>query len=172
MAVRHLVTADELERTGSKDFELVRGELVPVTPAGYQHGALAAFLTTEISTFARAHDLGRVFVEVGYKLFSNPDTVRGPDVSFLSRDRHAALKRRQGFIHGVPALAVEVVSFDKTQAELFAKASEYLAAGTPLVWVVAPDSRQVTVHRPGQAVVTLSPTSWTAPTCSRGLCSL
>jgi Uma2 family endonuclease len=156
MAVRHLVTAEELERMGSKDFELVRGELVPVTPAGYQHGALAAFLTIELGAYVQSHNLGRVFVEVGYKLFSNPDTVRGPDVSFLSRDRHAALKRRRGFIHGVPDLAVEVVSFDKTLAELFAKAGEYLEAGTPLVWVVDPDTRQVAVHRPGQAVATLS----------------
>lgn len=47
MVLRHLVTAEELERMGSPDFgyQLVRGELVPVTPAGGHHGALAAFLT-------------------------------------------------------------------------------------------------------------------------------
>ena len=101
MAVRHLVTARELERMGRADLELVRGELVPVmTPAGEQHGTLAAFLTAELWAFVRAHDLGRVYVEVGYKLFSDPDTVRGPDVSFVSRKRQTTAKRRRGFIHG------------------------------------------------------------------------
>ncbi len=52
MAVRHLVTARELERMGRADLELVRGELVAVmTRAGEQHGTLAAFLTVEIGTF-------------------------------------------------------------------------------------------------------------------------
>ena len=152
MVVRHLVTAEELERVGADDFELVRGELVPVTPAGYRHGALAAFLTIEVGAVVRRHDLGRVFVEVGYKLFSNPDTVRGPDVSFLSRDRHAKLQRRPGFIHGAPDLAIEVVSFDKTLAELSAKAAEYLEGGTGLVWVVDPETRQVLVVIPGRMV--------------------
>ncbi len=157
MGVWHLVTADELERMGREDLELVRGVLVPVmTPAGERHGALAAFLTMELGLFARAKNLGRVYVEVGYRLFTNPDTVRGPDVSFVSRERRAAQPRRKGFVHGIPDLAVEIVSIDKTMAELAAKAAEYLEAGTPLVWVVDSDSRHVHVHRPGQPVLVLS----------------
>src|SRR2546422_467341 len=43
MGARHPVTAEQLERMGERDFdfELVRGDLVPVTPAGREHGALA-----------------------------------------------------------------------------------------------------------------------------------
>lgn len=158
MAVRHLVTAEELERMGSPDFgfELVRGELVPVTPAGREHGALTAFFITELSSFVRPRDLGRVYNELGFKLFSNPDTVRAPDVSYVSRDREASFKGRRGFVKGVPDLAVEIVSFDKTVAEVSVKAADYLKAGTPLVWVVDPDSRKVLVYRPGRGVRTLS----------------
>lgn len=157
MASQHLVTADELERMGREDLELVRGMLVPVmTPAGEQHGALAAFLTVELGTFVRANDLGRMYVEVGYRLFTNPDTVRGPDVSFVSRERAATQPRRRGFIHGIPDLAVEIASMDKTMADLAVKAAEYLEAGTALVWVVDPESRQVLVHRRGFPTLTLS----------------
>lgn len=157
MVTRHLVTADQLERMGREDLELVRGELVPVmTPAGEQHGTLAAFLTAELWSFVRAHNLGRVYVEVGYKLFSNPDTVRGPDVSFVSRTRAAAPPRRRGFIHGVPDLAIEIASTDKPMAELTTKAGEYLTAGTRVVWLVDPETRRVHAHRPGQPVLTLS----------------
>ena len=158
MAARHLVTADELQRMGREDLELVRGELVPVmTPAGEQHGALAAFLTMEIGTFARAHDLGRVYVEVGYRLFSDPDTVRGPDVSFVSRKREATTRRRDGFIRGAPDLAIEIASSDKPMTQLTAKAAEYLEAGTRLVWVVDAEQRDARVYRVDGSEVLLGP---------------
>jgi len=145
---------------GSPDFgfELVRGELVPVTPAGREHGALTAFFIAELTAFVRARNLGRVYNELGFKLFTNPDTVRAPDVSFVSWDREAAFKGRKGFVPGAPNLAVEIVSFDKTVEGVSAKGAEYLEAGTRLAWVVDPDTRQVMVHRRGQAVLTQSPT--------------
>jgi Uma2 family endonuclease len=157
MHVEHLVTADQLEQMRRSDLELVRGVLVPVmTPAGGEHGALAGFLAVELGTFVRAHRLGRVYVEVGYKIFSHPDTVRGPDLSFVSAKREAAAPYRRGFIHGAPDLAVEIVSQDKTVAQLSAKAREYLKAGTLLVWVVDPPTRTVRVHQPGRRVATLA----------------
>jgi len=157
MAVRSLVTAEELERMGREDVELVRGELVPVmTPAGEEHGTLAAFLTAELWTFVRAHNLGRVYVEVGYKLFSDPDTVRGPDVSFVSAKRKPTAKPRRGFIRGAPDLAIEIVSSEKPVAQVTAKALEYIEAGTLRVWVVDPHPREVRIYQPGQPVLTLS----------------
>ena len=157
MALEQLVTADQLEQLHRPDLELVRGVLVPVmTPAGGEHGALAALLAMELGAFVRARRLGRVYVEVGYKIFSNPDTVRGPDLSFVSTGREAAASYRRGFIHGAPDLAIEIVSQDRTLEQLTAKAREYLQAGTLLVWVVDPPSRAVRVHQPGRRVVTLS----------------
>jgi len=157
MSTGHLVTADELERMGRGDLELARGVLVPVmTPAGERHGTLAAFLTVELGTFVRARKLGRLYVEVGYRLFTNPDTVRGPDVSYVSRERAATQPRRRGFIHGIPDLAIEITSADKSLADLALKAAEYLEAGTALVWVVDAESRQVLVYGPGLPAATLS----------------
>jgi Uma2 family endonuclease len=153
MSVRQVVTAEQLERTGRKDLELVRGELVPVTPAGFKHGALAGFLTIELGAYARAHACGRVLVETGFRLFTDPDTVRGPDVSYLSRERQETLPRRGGFVHGVPDLAIEVVSMEKTPEQLASKAREYITAGTPMVWVVDPEARQVTVYRGREVMV-------------------
>ena len=156
MAARHLVTARELERMDREDLELVRGVLVPVmTPAGEQHGTLAAFLTAELWAFGRAHDLGRVYVEVGYQLFNDPDTVRGPDVSFVSKHRRPPAKPRRGFVHGAPVLAIEIASADKPVKQLTAKAAEYVEAGTRLVWVVDPDRRRVRVYGPHQPARTL-----------------
>jgi Uma2 family endonuclease len=152
-----LVTAAQLEQMGREDLELVRGVLVPVmTPAGGEHGALAALLARRIGVFVEDHDLGRVYVEVGYKLSANPDTVRGPDLSFVSVEREAVARFRRGFIHGAPDLAIEIVSQDRSLAELTVKAGEYVAAGTLLVWVVDPRTRTVQAHQPGRPVATLS----------------
>lgn len=151
MATQRLVTAEELENMGEMDFgyELVRGELVPVSPAGDRHAELAAVVTGALFAFVRPRHLGVVHVEAGYILARNPDTVRGPDVAFISRERRRAVGgRRRGFIPGAPDVAVEVRSSDKTFAELQAKAAEYLDAGTRLVWLVDPPSQTVHVHEP------------------------
>ena len=158
MGARHPVTAEQLERMGERDFdfELVRGDLVPVTPAGREHGALAMGLGARLWAFVEAHGLGRAYAaETGYILHRDPDTVRAPDVSFVSSDREAAMGSWSGFIAGPPDLAVEVRSPDDSQAELLRKAADYLEAGSRLVWIVDPASRQVHVHRPGQATLTL-----------------
>ncbi|MBI3983186.1 MAG: Uma2 family endonuclease [Gemmatimonadetes bacterium] len=152
MAAHQLVTAEELERMGHQDFgyELVRGELVPVSPAGDRHGSLAALMAAALIAFVRPRHLGVVHVGAGYILARSPDTVRGPDVAFISRKRLAALGgRRRGFIPGAPDLAVEVRSADKTFAELQAKAAECLQAGTRLVWLVDPPSQAIHIHQPG-----------------------
>jgi Uma2 family endonuclease len=153
MATHQLVTAEELERMGSRngDYELVRGVLVPVTPPGPDHGELAAYLSAQLVAFTRPRRLGTVYVESGYVLFRGPDTVRGPDVSFLSPERAAQVKGRRGFVPFAPDLAVEVRSPDDSPADLSAKAQDYLDAGARLVWVVDPPARTVQVREPGRA---------------------
>lgn len=148
MATKPLVTAEELERMGEQGFgyELVRGELVPVSPPGEEPGELAARIAAELLGFVRARRLGRVYVESGYILFRNPDTVRGPNVSFVSRARRGEVPNRRGFVPVAPDLAVEIRSPDGTLTELSAKVQEYLDAGARLVWVVDPPSQTVQVH--------------------------
>ena len=158
MATHQLVTAEQLERMGNLDvdYELVRGVLVPVTPPGPEHGELAAYLAARLVAFTRPRRVGTVYVESGYVLFRGPDTVRGPDVSFLSRERAAQVKGRRGFVPFAPELAVEIRSPENTLAELSAKARDYLEAGTRLVWIVDPPSHTAQVHEPGKAPRLLS----------------
>ena len=159
MAVRRLVTAEELEQMGEQDFgfELVRGELVPVSPAGEEHGRLVMRLAARLATFVEAHGLGVVYAaETGFVLARNPDTVRGPDVSFVRRERFRQVGGRRGFVPGAPDLAVEVRSPDNTLAELAVKAADYLSGGARLVWIVDPRRQRVYVHRPGRKVEALS----------------
>ena len=136
-----LITADELARMRDGDeFELVRGKLVRVIPPNAPHGRIAVEIGARLLAFVKARGLGTVLGETGYVVERGPDTVRGPDVSFV-RVRHADLPDT-GFIGRAPTLAVEIVSPRNTKRQLLGKAAEYIAAGAELVWIV--DSRKQT----------------------------
>ncbi len=97
--------------------------------------------------------LGLVFTDVGFRLAEDPDTVRGPDIAFVSASRLRSGFPR-GFFPGAPDLAVEVVSPGDKAGELQEKIREYLSSGVRLVWLADPRSQTVTAYRPsGEAHV-------------------
>lgn len=156
---KDLVTAEELWAlsTGGKKYELVKGELVEMTPPGGTHGKTAVRLSTRLQTFVEAKQLGEVMVESGYRLTSQPDTVRGPDISFLAAQNMPAEGLPEDYIPGAPDLAVEIVSPGDTAAEVQEKVQDYLTHGTRLVWIVYPRQRVVIVHYPDGMAKTLHP---------------
>ena len=96
---------------------------------------------------ASAHNLGSVYAaETGYRLEHDPDTVRAPDVSFVSRDRLPPEGESDRYWPFAPDLAVEVVSPSDTVSEVQEKVMDYIAAGTRLVWVAHPKTRTVTEY--------------------------
>ena len=99
-----------------------------------------------LETFATEHGLGEVFGEAGYLLARNPDTVRGPDLSFVSRERLAAFDDSR-FFEGAPDLAVEIHSPSNRPYQVRAKVADYLAAGCRIVWIVDPERQTVTTYR-------------------------
>ena len=147
-STKTLVTAQQLLEMGSDTrFELVRGELVPMSPVGKDHGSLVALLLSWLVPFVRKTKLGWYGTERGFVLARDPDVVRAPDVYFLARAREVSTKGL-GFYEGAPDLAVEVLSASDRASEVQIKVREYLAAGTPLAWVVDPWSKTVTVYHP------------------------
>lgn len=144
------VTAQELlERTADGfRYELVEGRLRKMAPAGNVHGYVAMKLGSRLEWFARESRLGRVYAaETGFRLSSDPDTVRAPDVAFVSRARIEAAGEVTGYWPGAPDLAVEVLSPSDTHAEVTEKSLAWLEAGCRLVLAVDPSQRTVTVYR-------------------------
>lgn len=143
------MTADDLLafRVPNKRAELIRGHLVVREPAGFRHGAIAAALTRRLSDFASRHGLGVVVAaETGFKVASNPDTVRAPDVGFVRAER-VPDPLPAGFSDVAPDLAVEVLSPGDRAAEVLAKVADWLNAGSSVVWVIDADRRVVRVYR-------------------------
>lgn len=127
--------------------ELRAGTLVSEPLPFPRHAQLQARLAHALSTFVDANGLGVVLTDGGFLLSRAPDTVRGPDVAFVRRDRYDAAEASRGFFRGAPDLAVEILSPSNRPAEIHAKIADYLAAGARLVWVLDPARRAVTVHR-------------------------
>jgi Uma2 family endonuclease len=154
-----LATADELFRLPDDGFryELVRGEVRRMPPAGSEHGAVAINVAVVIDQFVRAHSLGVVFgAETGFKIASDPDTVRAPDLAFVRRERIPEGGIPKEFWPGAPDLAVEVISPSDTYAEVEEKVNDWLDAGTRLVLVLNPRSRTATVHTSRMNVMRLT----------------
>jgi len=144
-----LLTAADVERMSipDKQVELVRGRLVVHEPPGSWHGAVAANLAYLLGDFVRRHEWGVVFAQdTGFKIGSDPDTVRAPDVAFVARDRTGAIRAR-GYAELAPDLLAEIVSPDDRPADVLAKVADWLGAGTKLVWVIDPERSEARVYR-------------------------
>jgi Uma2 family endonuclease len=153
------MTADELIKLprGRFRYELVKGELITMSPAGQEHGAVIANLTILLGQHVKANNLGMVFgAETGFKLETDPDTVRAPDVSFIGRERIERTGISKGFGAGSPDLAVEVLSPGDARREVEKKTAEWFAGGAEEVWNVDPKRRTIAVHRSPTDVKTLT----------------
>ncbi len=129
-------------------YELMAGWLICEPVPGARHGRVAAALVELLRGHARRRRLGVVFTaDAGYVLARHPDTLRGPDVSFVSRERFTRVGDVTTPFPGPPDLAVEVVSPSDRSSDIHAKVGDYLAGGTRLVWVVDPESERITVYR-------------------------
>lgn len=143
-----LMTAEEFWQSpmNTKHSELVRGEAVEKMPPGGQHGAIAIALGALLRLWTQRTGGGYVGAKAGYVLFYEPDTVRAPDISYVRADRIPPTGVPEAFWQLAPDLAVEVVSPSETAGEIREKVRDFLQAGTPLVWVIFPRTREVIVH--------------------------
>lgn len=153
----HLVTADEFARIPDDDYryELVEGRVIRMSPPGFRHGALATRLGIVLGQHIEGHNLGVLVTEAGFKLASNPDTVRGPDLAFVRRERISAAGLPAGFWAGPPDLVVEILSPDDRPSEVRRKIDDYLSRGVRLVWVFDPDEKTATTYRRLAAPITI-----------------
>lgn len=153
------LTAEDLEKIDddAHRYELVEGRLLVREPAGYAHGRVSTGLIARLYQHVSAHNLGVVLAtDTGFILRRGPDTVRAPDVSFVSRERIPRPEPRS-FAELAPDLAVEILSPSNRPAQIEARVRDLFRAGTRLVWILKPDTETASVRRPGRGPIELSP---------------
>ncbi|HEY4001113.1 MAG TPA: Uma2 family endonuclease [Candidatus Xenobia bacterium] len=138
------------------DYELDRGVLVPVSPGKPRHGSIGVRVGARILTFVEAYGLGETYgLDTGFVLGRNPDTLRGPDVAFMSHARLAGHPDEDTWFEGGPELAVEVLSRGDRPGQVKRKVIQYLQAGSRLVWVFDPRRKRVHIYRQNGTVQVL-----------------
>lgn len=127
--------------------ELIRGELVMTNLEGMHHSQIEVCLLLGLARFAKEHGLGRVYPgDTGFILERNKDSVRCPDVAFVSATRFPP-EPIVGYFPGPPDLAAEIRSENDKPHELLSKIGHYLDTGVRVVWDIDPEFGTLTVYR-------------------------
>ena len=153
------MTAEELFDLPDDGFryELIRGELKKMSPAGQTHGKYSSRINISLGGHVMANRLGETYsADTGFVLESDPDHVRAPDASFISNERLREIGETDRFVQGVPDVAIEVISPSDRYTEVEEKVADWLNAGCRAVIVVNPRLRTVKVHRSPTDVSTLT----------------
>ncbi len=146
--VEHPMTLEEYAALPDDDLyidEVSRGRLVREPRPGFEHGRVQVTLASMLGPFVREHGLGEVIVESGFILARDPLTLRGSDVSFVSRARLGEAPPKV-WAEFPPDLAVEILSPSDRRGRMSEKIAQYFAAGTRLVWLIDPKKRIARVH--------------------------
>jgi Uma2 family endonuclease len=128
-------------------FELEEGEIVEMSRPGERHGVVCGNTTGLLWNYTRQVKKGYVCTnDTGLILKRDPDTVKGPDVSlYLESKRYEDLEIK--YPEKLPDLIVEVMSPNDKVGKMMRRISNFLARGVPMVWLVDPDDKSVTIYR-------------------------
>jgi Uma2 family endonuclease len=116
--------------------EIVDGEIVRMSPAGFRHGRAALAIAISLREHERKHGGGRsVGDNVGFIVDLPRRKSFSPDAAWYT-GRSDGLK----FAEGAPAFAAEIRSEGdygpEAETKMAAKRADYFAAGTLVVWDV------------------------------------
>ena len=149
-----LTFAEYLRYTDGTDrnYELVNGELIPMSLGTGQHGAITQFveriLETEIATLDNNWGVLSESIIVRSSRRGQWDTYRVPDISVITGDQGLYLLGCGGVIEldrEPPLLVAEVVSESTRTVDYRAKRGEYGVLGIPEYWIVDPLLAKVTI---------------------------
>ena len=152
-----LHTVEDLERLDAQGlrYELIRGDLQEMSPAGGRHGSATSRFAAYAGIFVDENGLGECFAaETGFLIGRNPDTVLAPDWAFVAEARLPDLTL-EGYVSCVPDAVLETRSPNDTKREVAEKVARWLEAGVGIVLELNPNARALTVYRPGEKPRTL-----------------
>lgn len=125
-------------------YELDEGEPILTPSPTPRHSIVCYRLRRALADFAQAHGLGVVIGETDFRLAK--ETVRKPDIAFITWTQVERIDFDRVPIEGSPGLAIEVISPSNLAQDTVKKVRQYLAAGSKAVWLVYPELRLVEIH--------------------------
>ena len=144
----NLLTAEQfaqLETAEDEHFELIEGELIPLSSPTPLHARICGRLDRRVSDYFGRHPGGEAFREMDCALSSN--TVRRPDVAIFLAARAPLIDLKKIPVPFPPDIAVEVISPSELAIQVHRKALDYLRAGTQEVWLLDPENGEIFVQK-------------------------
>lgn len=141
------LTFAEYERLPEKEgtrYELDEGTLLMEPSPALRHNLIRQRIAEQLTQFVRSHRLGIVVEEMDFRL--GTDTVRNPEVAFISSGHLRNMDPDCSPVEGAPALAIEVISPTNLAQDTAKKVRQYLDAGSHAVWLLYPALRLIEVH--------------------------
>ena len=151
MTTKALLSVEDyaaLDEPDGPRYELSEGELIMTPSPTYFHNQSRDEFNARLRAFADSQKLGGVVSDMDFKLLG--ETVRRPDVAFISADRLRGIDLKQVPLPVAPDLAIEIVSKNDRADDLLVKVSQCLAAGTRAVWLFYPNTRLAYRYLPGK----------------------
>jgi len=116
-------------------FELVRGELVKMTPPTWMHTKIAKFLERSLdAAIEQSGYVWEAFRETGQRTES--DSSRLPDVTVVPTAEIEQFLNQTAILTIAAPLVIEIVSPSSATEDYTDKLREYQALGVPEYWVV------------------------------------
>lgn len=147
MATKTLMTVEEfahLDATDTEDYELVDGELIPMSSGTPFHSIVRDTFAVELRIYFRGHPIGGAAGEVDCRI--GPGTVRRPDLSVFLGEHWHSLDLRSTPAPFAPDIAVEVLSPSEHSQDVTRKVREYLGAGSQEVWLLDRENGELQVR--------------------------
>ncbi len=133
-------------------YELVNGELVPMSLGTGEHGEISEFLNESLKEEIKKTNLPWTSKDMKIGVQSPRagrwDTVRIPDIVVIPTEQWDQLKKKEAVIplnDPPPILVVEVVSPSTAKDDYRAKHSEYAVLDILEYWIIDPIKAQVTI---------------------------
>jgi Uma2 family endonuclease len=141
------LTFEEFQKLPEREgaiYELDEGDLLMEPSPAVRHNLIRQRIALKLMQFVESRHLGIVLEEMDFLLSS--DTVRNPDVAFVTSEHVKKIDLDRSPVDGAPAFAVEVISPSNSAQDMAKKTQQYLQAGCNIVWIVYPSLRVVEVH--------------------------
>jgi Uma2 family endonuclease len=147
MSTKSLMTVEQfagMTTADTENYELVEGELVPLSSGTPFHAKIQRKLMHLLEDFFAARGFGDCYQEIDCR--TGGDSVRRPDVSVFLGDRASRIDPYQIPVPYAPDIAVEVLSPSERASDMHRKVGEYLSAGASEVWILDEGNQIVFIH--------------------------
>lgn len=152
-----LVTAEEFKSLKfDGPCELIRGEVRPMNPPKPSHGLVCGTISGLLWAWNEKQRLGYLLSnDSGLLTRRNSDSVRGPDVAWISKKRLPDRDSLKDWLQVPPEVCVEVISLNDRWSEITDKLADYLQFGIDEVWIADAELQQLLVYTQDKSPRTL-----------------